>query len=372
MTLMLRRLGLLVIAATVVAVVLAKLDPPATHWRLRQPAGWVGLRNYCLPDWDQTPTLLEVGTGRVKSIPLPDGDHLDVMSCSPWQGDDGRVQVVGRWARRVSDGPSVLNEEFGLARCTFPDGEVLDRIPLEIMPSGPPCWFPGTQASVLFAAGDGKLYRLDFEPERNRVPAAEARRAVPLEWRCKLPEQGDPYIIDPCWPDDPRMAHCLLVSLRIQPRSQSRARAREQLWWLKLNDAGTAIVAAGRLIGPESEKGTRSRNVAEERFPAAAPLPDGRLAVAYLAHRRGTGWRLRMVPIAFDADQDMKPASPDDVKTLARNCLPTPPGFSADGRLLGIMQASEGHNRIVRIPVGGPPPSATAHRTARTRPHAHS
>ncbi len=378
MTLLIRRLALLMIVATSVAVVLSRLYPPATHWRLRQPAGWVSLKKFCMPAWDRSPLLLEVGTGRLRSLSLPDTDCMDAASCSPWLDEDGRVQVVGRWAHRMHDGPGVLNKEFGLARCTFPDGEVLDRVPLDVMPSGPPCWLPGTRARVAFAAGDGKLYRFDFEPERGRIHASDsdsesvaARRAVPLEWHGDTPGDGDPFILDPCWPDDPRMAHYLVVSLRIQPRDSWAPYSTEQLWWLKLDDADTAIVAAGRMISPESNG--RSNDVVEERYPTTASLPDGRLALAYLTHRRGdSDWRLCLLPIPFDSDQRVKTASQDEATTLAQDCLPTPPAFSTDGRLVGAVQRDDGRGRIVRIPIGATPSSATAHRTVHGRSGARS
>jgi hypothetical protein len=314
-----------------------------------------------------TPLWLEVGSGRISALKLPDEDELDVASCSPWLDEDGKAQVVGRWERHTGDGVTSVGDAFGLVRCTFPDGEVLNRVPLEVMPVGPPCWYPGTRARVLFPAGDGNLYRLAFEPDRSRGEAAgpdggSDPRPLPLEWHGRPPAGGEPFLADPCWPDDPRFRHCLLATARVPSTGAAAGCRAERVWWLTLNDAGTAIESAGPLFSPES----LARGL-EQRCPSVTSLPGGGLALAYLEQRRReAGWRLRMVRLDFDPARGVPAAARAEVRTLADDCLPTPPAFSADGRMLGAVRRSDdGLGRVVRFATGEDVLTATAPAFAR-------
>ncbi len=112
-------------------------------------------------------------------VPLPLDYAIEHAACSPWVDDRGRAQMVGRCKDRRGHGALRRGvRSYGLARFTIPDGELLDHVPLDILPASRPCWFPGTTARVLFAAGDGRLYRYDFGGEG--CPR-------PLAWRAEMP-----------------------------------------------------------------------------------------------------------------------------------------------------------------------------------------
>src|SRR3954468_14182751 len=159
---LIRLLVLLALGATMMAVGISRLDPPKPAWRVRRPAQYSNINEYFLDVRDRTPRWLDVQTGQVKAQALSDGDVLEVASCAPWVDERGRTQVVGRWSSRTKDGPMSMSQDFGLARYTFPGGEMLDHASPEIVRVGPPCWFPGTRARILFVAGDGMLYHYAF------------------------------------------------------------------------------------------------------------------------------------------------------------------------------------------------------------------
>src|SRR5206468_569384 len=127
-------------------------------------------------------------TGEIRRFRSPTGDRFDYASCSPWQDEEGQYQVVGRWSELSADGPSADVDEFGLARYTLPSGRVLDRVPLDVVPASPPCWFPGFTARVLYAASDGLLYRLSFEGDTPRRAGDPPPKPEPVEWRVNIPD----------------------------------------------------------------------------------------------------------------------------------------------------------------------------------------
>ncbi len=137
-----------------------------------------------------------------------------------------------------------ISTDFGLARYSFPDGQVLDHVSTEIVPVGPPCWFPGDRARILFAGGDGELYHFAFEADslaKELDPeAGRDERPIPLAWRCAKPGLGKVFLSDLTWPEDPRLMGYVVVSLREQaPESEAlRSFTGTALWWLKLDLRG--------------------------------------------------------------------------------------------------------------------------------------
>ena len=127
---------------------------------------------------DRTPRWLDAETGTVTTFPIEEGDVLEAASCSPWVDEKGRHQVIGRWSSRTKDGPMSMSTDFGLARYMFPSGQLLDHVSTDIVPVGAPSWFPGTRANILFAAGDGNLYKYAFETEAGVRSGEEARAAT--------------------------------------------------------------------------------------------------------------------------------------------------------------------------------------------------
>src|SRR5271166_1593768 len=49
-----------------------------------------------------------------------------------------------------------------LARFRLPEGEVIDEVKLDVLPTGRVCWVPEYPGRIMFAAGDGQLYCHDF------------------------------------------------------------------------------------------------------------------------------------------------------------------------------------------------------------------
>lgn len=353
---LLRLIVLMAVGSTILAVGISRLDPPKPGWRARRPANHVSINEYFLDVTDRTPRWLDVDTGRVTAHGPTDGDVLEVASCSPFVDDRGRRQVVGRWSSRTKDGPMSMTKDFGLARYTFPDGEMLEQISTETVPVGPPVWFPGTRARILFAAGDGQLYHYAFEAEhwlRDESEPAKGRdlRPHPLAWGCPKPGDGNVFIGDLAWPDDPRMGGRVVVSLREQEFSMDGARfyTRTQIWWLKLNHAGTEIVDAGRLVTPD-RSGAAAGDF-DERSPTVGALADGRPVLAYLRQRAGqNGWDLRLSPIRIDSDRHVPAAFESSTVPVTGGCQPAHPAFSSDGRWLSaIVGQSTSEGRVSRF-----------------------
>src|SRR5947209_8169861 len=142
------------LALCAVAVGLGRLVPPPPRWRSLQPTRTFHLPSP-VPGWvDDRPAFLDLETGRTRRLALPEGDWLDLARCAPWADERGESQVVGRWGSRSGSGTDRLSNGIGLGRFSCPEGRALDRVPVAAVPTGPPCWFPGTSARVLFAAGD--------------------------------------------------------------------------------------------------------------------------------------------------------------------------------------------------------------------------
>jgi len=333
---------LLAIGTTMLAVGVARLDTPKPVWRTLRPVNHVNVNEYFLPGQDRIPHWLDVETGGISAYPLADGNVLEAATSSPWVDQRGRRQVAGRWSSRITDGPMSVIGEFGLARYSFPDGEILDQVPTEVVPVAPPCWFPGIRARILFTAGDGRLYRFAFEPEaRPRDPVGPEfqgdSKPRPLFWRCGQPGLGDVFLGDLSWPEEPRLGGCVLATMRLQERGVdgSLCFSRTQLWWLKLNHAGTEIVEVGRLLIPDS-LGDRSHED-DARSPTIAAGPDGRLLVAYLGQAEGDlGWKLHLAPIRSEGEGHAPVARESESRVLAERCQPAHPAFSADGRWLNV------------------------------------
>ena len=52
--------------------------------------------------------------------------------------------------------------ELGLARCTYPERRILDRVLLDPLPLSKVCWYPDRSDTIIYAAADGRLYRYAF------------------------------------------------------------------------------------------------------------------------------------------------------------------------------------------------------------------
>jgi hypothetical protein len=266
-------------------------------------------------------------------VALPASDQVDCAVCSPWRDEEGESQVVGRWIHR--QGPRQLVENIGLARYALPSGRILDRVPLDVVPVGHPCFFPGKAARVLFAAGNGRLYQYSFENEDGTTATRDEddeHAPQPLAWRAGGLDERGTVVIDPVWPRDPRLGGRLLVSLtHLEKHGDRPVFGPTQLWWLQIDRAGTQIEAAGQLV--RRREVSAGISLDEERLPNVAATADGSLVLAYL-RRRDTldAWYLCLAPIEIDPKTGAPTVDEANVHRGSSPLRPTLPMFSTDGQ----------------------------------------
>jgi len=268
---MIRALALAAVALGAVAVGLGRMNPPQFPLRTPAPVGHVGLPSYTHQRAENSADYLDLAAADIRHFDLPAGEFLDNLSVSPWRDEEGRSQAVGRWSRR---GGGSSKDESGLARFTFPGGEALDRIPTDLLPKGLPCWFPDRSARVLFVAGDGRLYRVDFEPWSGGEATLEGPTPQALTW-AHPPEDPDRFVIrDPSWPTDSIFGGRLVVSLSERVHVDGRTvPGRPKLWWIRLDAAGTRIIESGPLSRSDAPTGPVPD--LDERFPQFGRSPAG-------------------------------------------------------------------------------------------------
>lgn len=286
---------------SMVAVGLGRTAPKPTEFHLLSAGRWFGINEYHLTQKDHHSLLLDSTTGACSRLELPDGDRLDYAVTAPWQDEEGGRQLVGRWRRRSPERGLALG--FGLARYAYPSGQILDRISLDVMPMGFPCFLPGRHARVLFAAGDGVLYRVDFpDAHDGQGPGSdEASRAVAVRWRSDLAGAAPSTITDPTWPMTPRFGGRLIAVLtRFVDVGCGTTEIRSELAWLRLDAECREIVAAGPLCPDDPTLGMGSSG--ESSVPSVGETAEGNLVLAYLVKRAGVAtWDLRLAPITIDA-----------------------------------------------------------------------
>ena len=219
-----------------------------------------------------------------------------------------------------------------MVRLTLPAAEVLGRFPaVEPLPMGLVCWAPDRSDLILFAAGDGRLYRYDF-PRGDDARGDGGARPERLRWRGETRETDLGLLRDPCWPGDPALGARILVAL--VPREAGDARQSppgQQLWWLELDPGVTSVVAAGRLIVPDGHGSAVARR--EERLPAVGRAGDGVPLLAYLARSpEDTTWELWVAPIVPAAAGGAPRVLASSGRRLAEGCAAMAPTFSPDGR----------------------------------------
>jgi hypothetical protein len=347
LTSFLRPLVWAALALGVIAVGLGRSVPRTPTSRRSVAPRYQGFNGHHFMTEDYLPRFLDRETGQLVRGAFPEGDTLDYAACSPWCDDRGQYQVVGRWMNRSGEGNTGLPREFGLARYTFPEGRAIDRIALDLIPVGEPCWVPGLTPRILFVSGDGNIYRYSFEENGISPVGAEIpERPQPrrLEWRTARPGSGLVYLKDLTWPSDPRLGGKLIASLSYLVRLNGKATfVGPQLWWLQLSDDQTVIESAGRLTVPDSRDPDPGREL-EERLPNLAPTPEGGLALAYLVRARHQAlWELRVAPVGSDLGTGTPLVRCESSRTVARHCIPTTPAFSTDGRwVYGVLQPGPG------------------------------
>jgi hypothetical protein len=292
-----------------------------------------------LPSSADTSFALDPETGRLVQWRSSTRDVLLEGTCSPWVDETGGSQVAGVWARYSDSG---LLLESGLARFSYPGGALIDSITLDIVPAGPPCWEPTARPRIIFAAHDGRLYRLALDGARVRDGSGygRQRRPVVFTWKAGRPGPGLITMENPRCPLDPRLPGILLVSLRRHTPAATphRSESFDELWWLRLDPMEAAIEEAGPLFETDDAASKRL----DRRFPALATQPDGSLVLAYLAAPRGTvPYELRVAPVQLDPKTRTPHAAAKQERILAADCAGIAPAFSADGQWITAVPRAE-------------------------------
>ena len=340
---MIRLLVLLAIGSTLLAIGVSRLVPPQPSRRYLQAVTSHNINDFFLRVPHRRSLWMDAESGAISKAPIGEDEILEAASCSPWVDETGQRQVVGLWSNRTFRGPSTLCNAVGLARYTFPGGQLLDQVPSEVFPVGPPCWMPGIRARVVFAGGDGRLYRFAFEPDGPLADSDERRKPVdsrptPLEWACPKPGTGNVLVGDISWPEDPRMQGRMVVSLQLCEATDTQpVRFSEmQIWWLKLNHSATQIIEAGPMFAHKANEprgqGTGARS------PVVASLPDGSLGLAYTRETlAGVDWSVHLARVEFTADHRPIAAVESQTRLIATRCRPSPLAFSTDGRWINAL-----------------------------------
>ena len=198
---------------------------------------------------------------------MGDGERL------PLRGPGGELEAVGRWVN--PEGQAFCG--WGLFRLT--DGAVLRRVATEMLPTGRSCWVSGLPRTILFPAADGQLHRcrLDGEDEHSPAPSSWAARGAghgdAVLWGIRPPGEGDVFLADPVWSDEPKLKKWVIVALSQKVRRGKRfVFGPPDLWWLEVSDGAGSIIAAGPLVRAEDGAGSDL----EKRFPSVAVDPRGR------------------------------------------------------------------------------------------------
>lgn len=355
LTALLRAIFLLGLASTLVAIEVARVAPRSERERHARPASVVGIPGVSLSEFDANTRYLDSQTGTIQRLPLPQGEYLEDTACSPWQDERGVSHIVGRWRKEDGTPGGELLTDIGLACFTYPGGEWVGLIHCEKLPQGGVCWFPDTSDRVLFATADGSLYQVSFHAEDSPEAHGDGEDQVPvrLRWKTTIPGAGDVMLRQPCWPRVPGFEHTILISLRyVEPDPRAGGYSNAELWWLRLDAAGTTIVAAGRLITPTADK-------RDESAPSVAMTPAGPV-VSYLTAPPGHPVRtLHMAPVVFDARTGAPRADLTRDVVLAEDCTDIPPAFSPEGRwVYTLVNPMRPDAHVQRIAVPGAQPAA--------------
>jgi hypothetical protein len=330
-----------VVASSAAAIGLARLTPEPRGWRMPAPVRYAGVNAFYLDPCGRGSTWVDREGGPPVDLHLPDDQLFEYASCSPWRDEDGRSQVVGRWSwsGTRTEAPDI---SYGLARVTFPEGRVLDHVETDFVPVSNPCWYPGTRARILFAAGDGQLYQFDFDAAHAK--SDDPARPSAIRWNCEMPHDGGIYMSDPYWPNLAGFSRTLLVVIRPTDGIRNRkASTPSQIWWLRLSEEGDAVEEAGQLL--ESPSAGKDAN---ERCPSLDRGPDGRPTLAYLRQTGSGRFDLHLSPIEIDAEGGRPRAPSGPGAKVAEDCHANPALFSRDGRWITFVQATNGLHAVIR------------------------
>jgi hypothetical protein len=293
--------------------------------------------------------LIDRVTGQIDGLVLPSDPAWSLLSVSPWRDRDGNLEAVGRWVSRREG-----QDEFcGLGLLSLPQMKVKNRITLDVLPTGKPCWVPGRSGEILFPAGNGQLYRCSVtarsgETLDGKVDPSEGEATSWVEsprqvtWQVQPPGVGAMNLEDPAWSSEPAVRHLVFVSLSVLEQRQDRREVMpSKIWWLVMNDDGDAVVAAGRLTEPDP--GDQNDRWTFERMPSVAVGAGGKLELIYLTRLTFENtWRLRSARIMLDEVTALPRLTPgpDANRVVAERLAPASLTVSADGKDVYAIDAS--------------------------------
>ena len=246
--------------------------------------------------------LVDLVTGRAMPLVVPKEGNWANVNVALWRDERGDVEVTGRWVN-YGDG-----EFCGMGSFRLSDGAVVSRVALDILPTGPACCVPGEPRTILFPAGDGRLYRCRLPLGESLVgidnaPAVSEGHAslLPIIWRGPTPGGGAVSLNNPMWSPDPRFRKWLVVSLSQQIQQEGRLQYKpSELWWLEMDEHAESIVASGRLTLPSRSEEAGSHPY--EQYANIAVGPNGEVQLVYLTRERGQqAAELRSAKVQFDA-----------------------------------------------------------------------
>ncbi|WP_165073477.1 hypothetical protein [Paludisphaera rhizosphaerae] len=226
--------------------------------------------------------LVDRVSGETKVVMPPAAERWDFLAASPLRADDDSMEVVGRYASPVNDeANSPFGGTVGIVRVRLPKCEVLERLEMDVMPTGRPAWDPTGSGHVVFPGATGRLYSYRFSNEGSSTSSSIA----PVEWRCDPPGGKDPFIVDPVWPRNPHFRNLVIVSLAPAKKLGERGPDLPLTpWWLELDQDCDAIVAAGPLFDKDDPLMTTPKM--QVRYSNVVDR-DGRLELIYLRHNPG-------------------------------------------------------------------------------------
>jgi hypothetical protein len=277
---------------SVAALTASQLKPVGAEGGSRLASSWDSLSGGYVQNDDRV-HLIDRADGRTTTMAVPKGERWNYISASPWKNEDEGVEAVGRFTRRSRQSEDSGSPVCGLVRLRLPEAEVIERVDLDIIPSGRPAWNPLGDGQILIPAGDGRLYSYRFAPRSEVVggliatpenQATVGSDLVAVEWRCQAPGQGEPFLADPVWPTIPELQNLVIVSLSamtVGPSGRPRY-APPALWWLELSGDGEQVVAAGPLIDPSDDPDSAVE--VRRKFPNVVAR-NGRIQLAYLVSR---------------------------------------------------------------------------------------
>lgn len=292
--------------------------------------------------------VLDTQTGEMSPLVLPQAQGLQKASFSDRVNEQGEREVVGRWVRYTGKGPSREMDATGVARFAYPSGRVLDQVPLDFVPSSPPCWFSGDPPRVLLAGTDGRLYRVSFRDHIGQGGADDCE-VQPIDWPQRPEGLRESHIGHPVWHKDLRLGNTLIATVGNAPSQEhanglKRRGYRFQLWWLRLDASGSQIVGGGRLFADNPNHDD------QEGFPSVASLPDGGLVLTFVRQAPATNvGDVYAVRLEIDDQTGTPVAHWSNARKVAEKCALVPAAFSPDGRWVFTLKGSPGESaRLAR------------------------